>query len=56
MSIRTFASRFTHCALTAKHRTLTWEWDKILLVLQKDELSRQLLVTLASSITIRVMG
>lgn len=72
MSIQHLASRFTHCALTAKHRTLTWEWDKILLVLQKDELSRQLLVTLvealwdcdatvdvhwdASSITIRVMG
>ena len=72
MSIRTFASRFTHCALTAKHRTLTWEWDKILLVLHKDELSRALLVALvealwdcdatvdvhwdASSITIRVMA
>lgn len=72
MSIQHLANRFTTCALTARHHTLTWEWDKILLVLQKDELSRQLLVTLvealwdcdatvdvhwdASSITIRVMG
>lgn len=72
MSVKTFANRFTHCALTARHHTLTWEWNRILLVLQKDELSRALLVTLvealwdcdttvdvhwdASSITIRVMA
>ena len=72
MSVKTLASRFTTCALTAKRRTLTWEWSKILLVLDKTELSRALLVALvealwdcdatvdvhwdASSITIRVMG
>ena len=72
MSIQHLANRFTTCALTARHHTLTWEWDKILLVLQKDELSRALLVALvealwiatqpststghASSITIRVMA
>ena len=72
MSIQHLANRFTTCAIDIRIHTLTWEWDKILLVLQKDELSRQLLVALvealwdcdatvdvhwdASSITIRVMG
>ena len=72
MSVKTFANRFTRCAPTARHHTLTWEWNRILLVLQKDELSRALLVALAealwecdatvdvhwdaSTITIRVMA
>lgn len=50
MSIKTFASRFTTCALTARHRTLTWEWNKILLVLDKTELSRALLVSLVEAL------
>lgn len=50
MSVKAFASRFTTCALTARHRTLTWEWDRILLVLHKTELSRALLVALVEAL------